>query len=1069
MSMLCLLAMMALVGKAQGDVTALWDFKNVNPSTLTGTSIEGKTGTVPSTVEGIELYVDATNGKFSQRGSDAQVNANTIIRVPVKNAGDEVTITNYPGYHAYTVAGTAAEEDATTYKAKSADATNGYVEILITEQSYLFSIQVVQYAPKSSDLVTVTDQPATATFTFNLGTEGQKATFSNSNYFLSSKVELGSNMTYYNATAIGGKNFTLIQPEETTGKTPGEGDFVKFTFQPKPGLNFTPTKVSLKASKVGTGNGTLDIIWQNADGTKLTLQQGTAIQRNNASPAYSSLEYTTELASAKAGDGACGVIVNIYGSLANNKQVGLCDVIIEGTLTGTEKDMPVLASVTINGNEYSAEDVFGGGYEGSVKISKTATMVSSTNPVTAIAASGEVGTITYDGNATSCTVTIPMTKGQESANYVLSVVQKPDYKVEYISGDGTTVLKTQMVEEDAKIGAFAYDIANVPPTREGWKARGWFKKAELGGLKYTVNDVITKDVKLYTVETEEEVASPSRTYDFDLRNQYFYVEDHEAFTPSAGKWNDKQHGWAFSNGNTITLLVGTKATISFKVCKFSKEGSKIVCGTKELEGYSATDGAVVTYEHDGEAGELVFTISSTGSVYIHGVTIENKAEDNYTADGQWIRVKAGDANSFLTALDYANKTNTSTSAARLFIYLPNGTYDLGSACNTPISGSNISIIGENMEKTIIVNSPHFSIEGIGTTETLTNTGTGNYLQDLTLKNALDYYGAQDAGMAGGRAVCFWDKGTKTVMKNVTMLSHQDTYYSNNDGGMYYMEDCDIHGTVDFFCGNGTLFVENSTITLEKRTRNGSGGNTITAPATAAGKSYGYVFNNCTIKNLGADYNYARAWQGEPRCAWLNTILSDNKITAKRWTEAGMNVVAKEFVEYNTKDANGSVVSPASNVVKFTYGSATNEMETILNAEQAAKYTLEKVFTSWAPATIAAQVAAPTATYASGSVTWSAVDGATAYALFKNNELVGITPNTSYSITVDPEKDKLTIRSANARGGFGTEAHVAGTTGIDAAKTDARQQADAIYTLQGVRVNKATKGIYIINGKKVVIK
>ena len=127
-----------------------------------------------------------------------------------------------------------------------------------------------------------------------------------------------------------------------------------------------------------------------------------------------------------------------------------------------------------------------------------------------------------------------MTKGQESANYVLSVVQKPDYKVEYISGDGTTVLKTQMVEEDAKIGVFAYDIANVPPTREGWKARGWFKKAELGGLKYTVNDVITKDVKLYTVETEEEVASPSRTYDFDLRDQYFYVEDHEAFTPSAG-------------------------------------------------------------------------------------------------------------------------------------------------------------------------------------------------------------------------------------------------------------------------------------------------------------------------------------------------------------------------------------------------------------------------------------------------------------------------------------------------------------------------------------------------------
>lgn len=42
------------------------------------------------------------------------------------------------------------------------------------------------------------------------------------------------------------------------------------------------------------------------------------------------------------------------------------------------------------------------------------------------------------------------------------------------------------------------------------------------------------------------------------------------------------------------------------------------------------------------------------------------------------------------------------------------------------------------------------------------------------------------------------------------------------------------------------------------------------------------------------------------------------------------------------------------------------------------------------------------------------------------------------------------------------------TGISSI-TNNKAQDDAIYTLQGVRVAKATKGLYIINGKKVVVK
>ena len=93
-------------------------------------------------------------------------------------------------------------------------------------------------------------------------------------------------------------------------------------------------------------------------------------------------------------------------------------------------------------------------------------------------------------------------------------------------------------------------------------------------------------------------------------------------------------------------------------------------------------------------------------------------------------MKAGDASSFLEVLDAVNGNNAATDAERSFVYLPNGTYDLGFACLTPVSGHNISIIGESMEGVIIKNLPE--AEGIGITATLKNSGTGNYFQDLTI-------------------------------------------------------------------------------------------------------------------------------------------------------------------------------------------------------------------------------------------------------------------------------------------------------------------------------------------------
>ena len=1072
------------------DVMATWDFQKVTPSTLSTLSIQSnQTGSVASNVEGIELNVIANAGKLQQRTSDAQFNTGAVIQVPVKNKGDQVVVVSYPDYHYYTIGGTAAEADTETYEANQGDATKGYVEIVATKTAYLYSISVTHYAPKEA--TSLDNEPATATFPFNLGTEGQTATFSNADYFLNSKVTVGENFTIEGKSNQSGFDQTrlLCSSKETAA---GETNLLQFLITPKPGFIFTPTKVSFKATRYGTDGGKMDIAWMNPNKKTVSLATGVTPNRENGKDAnkvqtdYKYSKYDYDITGATPAEGACGLNIYIY-DLDPGKRYGFADIVIEGTLSGTEKELPVLATITINGTEYSADQIFGDAYEAKFELSKTAQMVSENNPVTATAASGEVGTITYEGTDTQCKVTIPMTAGTTEMNYVLNVVQKPDFTLTYINTDGTE-MGTQAVEKDAAIGEFAYDY-NTAIAKEGFKVRGWFKKPS-GGEKFTTNDVITGNVKLYAVETEIEEPSNFKKYTFDLTDKNFDANDHEAFNPAGSGyyWHDATHGWAFKNGNTVDLLVGPKATIFVTLCQYgSGTGINVKKGEETLatlDGKSDSDGGVAAYNYEGEAGTLTLEMVTGGEMYIHGITINNTTETNYTQDGQWYYVKAGDASSFLEVLDAVNGNNAATDAERSFVYLPNGTYDLGFACLTPVSGHNISIIGESMEGVIIKNLPE--AEGIGITATLKNSGTGNYFQDLTIKNSWDYYGKILEGAGAGRAVALWDTGNKTICKNVTLLSYQDTYYTNNEEGNFYWETSDIHGTVDFICGEGTLFMENSTLTVELRNpvskEGGKGECTITAPSSAAGKNYGYVFNNCKIENYATSYNLGRAWNNEPRCAYINTTVNDNKMIAARWTAQGMNdgCYAKKFVEYNTTGGN----TVTSNVIRFYDKSnkVGEEYETVLTAEQAADYAIEKVFGDWAPAaqTEQKEVEEGSAKLENGVITWKAVEGVTSYAIFKKDELLAIVEGTSYTLEQPAASrgseptttaDVYTIRAINAMGGMGEPVVIidSSATAINGINATENNSEKVIYNLQGVRVNTAQKGVYIINGKKVVMK
>ena len=1032
--LLSLLLVFAFIAKAQ-DVTAIWDFQhNVPEGINTATNFQGKVGDITSTVDGILLHIDATNGKLKGRDTDAQFNTGTILQVPVKSAKDIVTVTSYPGYHNYTIGGVAATEDATDHKATTAEVAKGYVEVVATGDCYLYNVKVVQVSAIQEKALYTTDftnwekidntkatdvkvnlktlySKEAFTFTFNgVGVDptGNQAKF--------------PDRTGYMITAKYPNQYTTAEPSAVTSPL---ASITKITLHQAATGGNRGIKVSVK----GDGDDDWVVIHNvsivKASGEDLTLD----VNRTNCQIKFENFAlgqnaYVTDLA--------------IYGNVDMSKT-------------------PMLGSFAVNGKAYQAADLFEENTEGkqiaTILVSKKAKLITESNPLTdLVTANGTIKSTTYtttgEGANQKTVATIVVEANGDEVTYELTVGFKPDFTLTYYNIDGRTVIGTQVVEQDAEIEAFVEGVENKVTVADGKKFRGWSSSLKQDEKKFTTSSVITSDAALYALVTDIETANATARYDYNFTKEGFDINDHEAISAENGKWHDTTHGWVFESNGKIKVLMGGKGYIKMNLCQYSKTGKITLLDPKgkevsSIDAKATKDGNLGILQNEStESGEYTLTFEE-GDTYIHSLSIVNMTNPAFAQNGNWMEVKAGDAQGFMTALEIANGNN----AARTFIFLPNGTYDLEDKCLTTISGNNISIIGESMDNTIIVNKPE--VEGIGVTATLFNTSTGLYMQDLTLKNAYPF------DKSTGRAVCLQDKGTQTICKNVKMLSYQDTYYSNNNKGQYYFENSDIHGIVDFICGGGDAFFNKCTLTLEP-----GKGSYITAPYTD-GTDYGYVFDGCKIVGSATDsFTFGRSWGGTAKCAFLNTILDKNaaaKIASTRWSTGGMNVVAKNFFEYNTVDENGKVISPAENIVKFTTDKEVSEYNTIITAEKAAEFSLDKVFTNWKPADLAAQKSASAATESNGKLAWEG--DAKMYIVLKDGKFFAMT--TEKSLDLAGATGSWSVRAANEMGGFGKMTSVA--TGIKniASTEDAATVSTAIFSVSGAQQNSLQKGINIV--------
>lgn len=551
-----------------------------------------------------------------------------------------------------------------------------------------------------------------------------------------------------------------------------------------------------------------------------------------------------------------------------------------------------------------------------------------------------------------------------------------------------------------------YTVEDLPPFTEDNAFRGWYTN-----VNEKAPAVINADIKLYAKVTPIETPTVGSHYLYDLTKPTFYMEDHELIS-STGNYKNT-HGWVFSAGQNIRLVVSPKSYVVVGLCTYTETSDQTITNKagevvatmhviKHGEPGETPDGATYSfYNESPEVDTLTFNFTTTS--YIHSVEVFNVAAQVEKSAAGYYVVPSGDAASLMMVLKTLQKGEK--------VFLPNGTYDLGKVALTTIGVDSVSLIGESMEGVLVKNYP--DEEGIAITATILLTGKDCYFQDLTLQCYAK------ASASAGRGVALQDKGNNNIFKNVFLQGTQDTYYSNGPLGMKaYFENGRIEGTVDFICGSGTVYFNHMQVGVVAR----SSANVICAPNTKAGETFGYVFESCTIDaaaNQVGKYNLCRPWNDSPAATWLNTTMLQLGSSAG-YTNMTDGLKLR-FHEYNTLDAEGNAVTGHN--LTACKGSAESE-ELYLDAEGAAAYSYQNVLGTWDPA---AETVQATLTYS--NQTWSGAIDAKAFLV--NGELTTTLPEA-------PADDDV-IRAANGRGGFGPAATIDLDTRIENNEATLRAQ------------------------------
>jgi len=203
---------------------------------------------------------------------------------------------------------------------------------------------------------------------------------------------------------------------------------------------------------------------------------------------------------------------------------------------------------------------------------------------------------------------------------------------------------------------------------------------------------------------------------------------------------------------------------------------------------------------------------------------------------------------------------------RTAIFVRNGTYK--EKLILPSTKINVSLIGEDREKTIITFDDYASRKNVFGEEMGTSGSSGFYIfgdgfiaQNITFSNS--------AGPVG-QAVAVRIDGDKVMFENCKFLGYQDTLYPHGEKSRQYYRNCYIEGSVDFIFGWSTVLFEDCTIFCKE-------GGYVTAASTPETSEFGFVFLRCKIIGDAPKHSFylGRPWRPYSKVVFLECELGDH--------------------------------------------------------------------------------------------------------------------------------------------------------------------------------------------------
>ncbi|MBB3187977.1 pectinesterase family protein [Microbacter margulisiae] len=224
-------------------------------------------------------------------------------------------------------------------------------------------------------------------------------------------------------------------------------------------------------------------------------------------------------------------------------------------------------------------------------------------------------------------------------------------------------------------------------------------------------------------------------------------------------------------------------------------------------------------------------------------------------------------------------------AKRTVILIKNGVYH--EKLIIPTWKTNITLLGESEDSTIITYGDYASLNNMGTFRTYTCLvqGNGFHAQNLTFENS--------AGRVG-QAVALHVEADCTEIIHCKLLGNQDTLFTGNQNSRQFYKDCYIEGTTDFIFGPATAWFQNCVICSKMNSY-------VTAASTPENKRYGYVFDHC---NLVAKKGVTKVFLGRPWRPYASVIYMNCYLGAQirpdgwnNWSNIENEKTAR-FAEYH---------------------------------------------------------------------------------------------------------------------------------------------------------------------------